>query len=486
VPHVASEPRTASVSPGRNPPPRAGQTADREQGASFESLLNGEPTTTPDAKATATDNKSAKADGKGAEKSADKGVGQAEPTANPAVAIVGMDDAQTGETVVTAEKSAPADAPSQPTSDETVPSAVPTAEAANDEAELKALEQADAGEAAKPAGNGESAKKKDAKTEDTDTKSADTSDANVAAAPAATPPPDATVAVAPVAATPQAPDGAAPVDAPKAAAAAAQAVAMPQSGESKAAAKTTLKTAAKTSDVPAGDEPPAETAAAPLLKDNGVPQPNPESVKKPGPQPQGAPFAHVHATDKPAASPADAQPTAPKPDAGAPQSVTAPLQASAPPPAQAANAAQPPAPPAAAAVPVAGIAVEIAAKAFAGKNRFAIRLDPPELGRIEVRLDVDRDGRVTSHLVADRRDTLDLLQRDSATLQRALQDAGLKTSDNGLQFSLRDHSAQPQPDRPAPDTARIVVEDEALPIPTGAHAAQSYATARRGGVDIRI
>ncbi len=47
------------------------------------------------------------------------------------------------------------------------------------------------------------------------------------------------------------------------------------------------------------------------------------------------------------------------------------------------------------AVPLAGVAIEIAGKALAGKNRFEIRLDPPELGRIEVRLDVDRDGNVT-------------------------------------------------------------------------------------------
>jgi flagellar hook-length control protein FliK len=53
-----------------------------------------------------------------------------------------------------------------------------------------------------------------------------------------------------------------------------------------------------------------------------------------------------------------------------------------------------------AAIPLAGIAVEIA-------NRFEIRLDPPELGGIEVRLDVDRDGTVISRLTVDRADTYD-------------------------------------------------------------------------------
>jgi flagellar hook-length control protein FliK len=70
--------------------------------------------------------------------------------------------------------------------------------------------------------------------------------------------------------------------------------------------------------------------------------------------------------------------------------------------------------PQAAAIPLAGLAIEIAGKALAGKNRFEIRLDPPELGRINVRLDVDRDGNVTSRLTVERAETYDLLRHDAA------------------------------------------------------------------------
>ena len=94
-------------------------------------------------------------------------------------------------------------------------------------------------------------------------------------------------------------------------------------------------------------------------------------------------------------------------------------------------------------VPVNALAVEIAANAQIGRSRFEIRLDPPELGRIDVRLDVDRQGQVTSHLIVEKSATLDLLRRDAQQLERALQDAGLKTSDNGLQFSLRDQDSRP-------------------------------------------
>jgi flagellar hook-length control protein FliK len=137
-------------------------------------------------------------------------------------------------------------------------------------------------------------------------------------------------------------------------------------------------------------------------------------------------------------------------------------------------------------IPFGGLAVEIAGRAIAGKNRFEIRLDPPELGRIEVRLDVDRDGNVTSRLTVDRADTFDLLRRDAAGLERALQDAGLKTADNGLQFSLRDQPMSQQQTGGGSDTAQIVMQDEMLSpadvIP------QNYGrlAGQGGGLDIRV
>jgi hypothetical protein len=162
----------------------------------------------------------------------------------------------------------------------------------------------------------------------------------------------------------------------------------------------------------------------------------------------------------------------------------------APSPTTAAAAAAPTAPtpplPPAAAIPLAGVAIEIAGKALAGKNHFEIRLDPPELGRIEVRLDVDRDGNVTSRMIADRSDTLDLLRRDAAGLERALQDAGLKTADNSLQFSLRDHSTGQEQANGGSDTARLVVEDETLaPIDTTPRDYGRLA-GRGGGLDIHV
>ncbi len=194
--------------------------------------------------------------------------------------------------------------------------------------------------------------------------------------------------------------------------------------------------------------------------------------------------ASIPATGAPAA---DANTAAPKAaaDAVPPPALTAPSQTGAASASNPAAAAPPPAPQTAA-IPFAGVAIEIAGKALAGKNHFEIRLDPPELGRIEVRLDVDRDGNVTSRMIADRSDTLDLLRRDASGLERALQDAGLKTADNGLQFSLRDQSmGQQQARTPTPGATHIVVTDDALPADP-IQQGYSRLAGQGSGVDIHV
>ncbi|MBI3675731.1 MAG: flagellar hook-length control protein FliK [Proteobacteria bacterium] len=91
---------------------------------------------------------------------------------------------------------------------------------------------------------------------------------------------------------------------------------------------------------------------------------------------------------------------------------------------------------------IGAIAVSIAAKSQSGSKRFDIRLDPPELGRIDVRLSVDGAGKAQAQLSADNQQTLDLLQRDKGTLERALKDSGLDLGSNGLNFSLKGQDRQ--------------------------------------------
>ena len=122
--------------------------------------------------------------------------------------------------------------------------------------------------------------------------------------------------------------------------------------------------------------------------------------------------------------------------------------------------------------------------ALDGKKTFDIHLDPPELGKIHVRLDVDHKGEVTSIITADRSDTFDLLRRDAQSLERALQDAGVKTSSNGLQFSLRDNGQQNMPQQ-FTDTARVVVRDDMVDTEITAPVYRPLA-GNRAGLDIRV
>lgn len=259
--------------------------------------------------------------------------------------------------------------------------------------------------------------------------------------------------------------------------------------------------ASKSDDAPARkpDEAPAKKAGealadeadGPKAESKPLPPASPDADKEQVGQARGDVPAHAHRghADAGPAATADANASAAKPagDAAPPQILPASPHALTNPTAAAATAAAPAQPlqqqPA---VPLNGVAVEIASKAVGGKNRFEIRLDPPELGRIDVRLDVDRNGHVTSRLIVDRQDTLDLLRRDASGLERALQDAGLKTSDNGLQFSLRDQMASQQDHQGDGEQARLVIDDEAMPVAD--LTAQSYRrlSGRAGGLDIRV
>ena len=100
--------------------------------------------------------------------------------------------------------------------------------------------------------------------------------------------------------------------------------------------------------------------------------------------------------------------------------------------------------------------MEIAANVQSGKSSFEIRLDPADLGRIDVRVQIDQNGQVTSHLTVEKPETLSMLRQDAPQLQQALNDAGLKTDSGGLQFSLRDQSSSGQNNG-----------DNSLPTPSG-------------------
>ena len=82
-----------------------------------------------------------------------------------------------------------------------------------------------------------------------------------------------------------------------------------------------------------------------------------------------------------------------------------------------------------------------------------------------------------------------MLRRDAPQLERALQDAGLKTGSDGLQFSLRDQGGgspnQNYQDNQMTRSARLIIPTDDAGI---VESARSYGrlVGARGGVDIRV
>lgn len=139
-------------------------------------------------------------------------------------------------------------------------------------------------------------------------------------------------------------------------------------------------------------------------------------------------------------------------------------------------------------VPISSVAVHIAAQAQNGVRRFDIRLDPPELGRIDVRLDVARDGSVNTHIIVERSETLDLMQRDARQLERALNESGLDTKEGELTFSLKDqgfaddHNEHYEEEGQGKDT----LDDEEHAIQSKYVVQVNDSTGRITNLDIRI
>jgi len=81
--------------------------------------------------------------------------------------------------------------------------------------------------------------------------------------------------------------------------------------------------------------------------------------------------------------------------------------------------------------------VALARGARDGIDRIAIKLQPPELGRVDILMELGEDGRVQAVLAAERPATVEILQRDLRDLERALQRAGLAPEPGGLSVALR-------------------------------------------------
>lgn len=88
------------------------------------------------------------------------------------------------------------------------------------------------------------------------------------------------------------------------------------------------------------------------------------------------------------------------------------------------------------------VTVQIAKAISDGMDKISIQLKPAHLGRVDVELNIHKDGHVTAVVSADNKGTLDLLKQDSRELERALREAGLNLGSSDLSFNLRGQDGQ--------------------------------------------
>lgn len=114
--------------------------------------------------------------------------------------------------------------------------------------------------------------------------------------------------------------------------------------------------------------------------------------------------------------------------------------------------------------------VAIAHRVQAGGSELIVRLNPAEMGRIEVTLAFDHSGSLRATVAAESPAALDLLRRDSADLGRALSDAGVRADAQSFRFDSgtgsRQQSGERQPGQAGsnPRPPGRFYADEASPV----------------------
>jgi hypothetical protein len=140
------------------------------------------------------------------------------------------------------------------------------------------------------------------------------------------------------------------------------------------------------------------------------------------------------------------------------------------------------------------VTVQIDKQVKDGADTIKIQLKPHELGKIEIKLEVSADGRVSATVTADKPETLAMLQKDAKGLEKALEDAGLKPDSSATTFSLKGGEQQQNADRGNNNTRSrrgrnreaAGGEDAQLAGAGAAQAARGRTLGGRSGVDISV
>lgn len=86
------------------------------------------------------------------------------------------------------------------------------------------------------------------------------------------------------------------------------------------------------------------------------------------------------------------------------------------------------------------VKVNITKSAVKGVDKIDISLKPEDLGHIEIKMQISKNGKLQAEIIASRPETAEMLQKEAQSLQKAFNEAGFQTDDNSLNFSYRGDS----------------------------------------------
>lgn len=83
------------------------------------------------------------------------------------------------------------------------------------------------------------------------------------------------------------------------------------------------------------------------------------------------------------------------------------------------------------------IKVNITKSAVKGVDTIDIQLKPEDLGKIQIKMHIAKDGRLHADIIASRPETIDMLQKDISGLEKAFNDAGYNADSRSFNFSFQ-------------------------------------------------
>jgi flagellar hook-length control protein FliK len=86
------------------------------------------------------------------------------------------------------------------------------------------------------------------------------------------------------------------------------------------------------------------------------------------------------------------------------------------------------------------IKVNITKSAVKNVDTIDIELKPEELGKVQVRMYIHKDGKLHADIIASRQTTAEMLQREVENLSKAFQDAGYDTDKQSFNFSSQEEN----------------------------------------------